>query len=254
MCWGRRRSLSDYVIHNDFPNSAAYDDSDIHEQHEVFGDVNTDLITPTVDNGTIAEFGQFDTLNENSAEHGDGSMGEQLLQSPAAVSTSGQDGIPEESNSDSVLVGVQNSVVNHEGSRSVNQQKEMDYSDHAIEGHCTEQIQCSSSEENQAMPTSEDNLTLHGDGSPDMNVRSNYYVSPESIGDAISAENCKKNTLLSNVALKSEMLEEVELSEAETKHVVSEASQAGNDILVKAAKLKKCLHLEQKRTTSCRSY
>ncbi|VAH18886.1 hypothetical protein VPH35_009179 [Triticum aestivum] len=34
------------------------------------------------------------------------------------------------------------------------------------------------------------------------------------------------------------MLEEVEVSEAETKHVVSQASQAGNDILVKAAKLK----------------
>lgn len=47
-----------------------------------------------------------------------------------------------------------------------------------------------------------------------------------------------QNTLLSNVASISEMLEEVELSEAETKHVVSEASQAGNDILVKAAKLK----------------
>ena len=47
-----------------------------------------------------------------------------------------------------------------------------------------------------------------------------------------------QNTLLSNVAAISEMLEEVELNEAETNHVVSEASQAGNDTLVKAAKLK----------------
>jgi hypothetical protein len=47
-----------------------------------------------------------------------------------------------------------------------------------------------------------------------------------------------QNALLSNVAAISEMLEEVELSEAETKNVVTEASQAGNDILVEAAKLK----------------
>jgi hypothetical protein len=47
-----------------------------------------------------------------------------------------------------------------------------------------------------------------------------------------------QNTLLSNVAAISEMLEQVELREAETKIVVSEASQAGNDILVEAAKMK----------------
>ena len=34
-----------------------------------------------------------------------------------------------------------------------------------------------------------------------------------------------------------EMLEEVEFSEAEAKHVVSEASQAGSDIILKAGKL-----------------
>lgn len=149
-------------------------------------------MTPPVDNGTIPESVQFDAVNENSAEHGDGSLGEQLMQSPAAESTSGQDGLPEESSSDFVLAGVQNSVVDHKGAHSENQLKEMNYSDHATEVHCDEQIQCSSSEENQAMPASEDNLTMHGDGSPDMNVLSNYSVSPESIDDAISAENCKK--------------------------------------------------------------
>jgi hypothetical protein len=47
-----------------------------------------------------------------------------------------------------------------------------------------------------------------------------------------------QNTLLSNVAAISEMLEQVELREAETKIAVSKASQAGNDILVEAAKQK----------------
>lgn len=41
-----------------------------------------------MDNGTIPESGQFDTVNENSAQHGDDSMEEQLMQSPAAASTS----------------------------------------------------------------------------------------------------------------------------------------------------------------------
>lgn len=193
---GDADAAADYVIHNVLPNSTAddnnantNDDLDIHEQHQVFDDANTNFMIPPVDNGTIPESAQFDAVSENSAEHGENSMGEQLMQSPAAASTSGQDGLPEESSADSVLAGAQNSVVDHEGTNSENQQKEMDYSDHAIEGHCDEQLQCSSSEENQAVPTSEDNLTLHGDGSNDMNMRSNYSVSPESIDDAISAEN-----------------------------------------------------------------
>ncbi|EMS55502.1 hypothetical protein CFC21_002573 [Triticum aestivum] len=241
---GDADAAADYVIHNVLPNSTAddnnastNDDSDIHGQHQVFSDTNTSFTIPPVDDGTIPKSVQFDAINENSAEHGENSMGEQLMQSPAAASTSGQDGLPEEIDSDSVLAGAQNSVVDHEVAHSENEQKEMNYLDPATEDHRDEQIH-SSSEENQAEPTSEDISTLHGDDSPDMNVRSNYSVSPESIDDAISAENCKKNTLLSNVAAISEMLEEVEVSEAETKHVVSEASQAGNDILVKAAKLK----------------
>ncbi|KAE8788772.1 hypothetical protein D1007_37135 [Hordeum vulgare] len=59
-----------------------------HYIQQVFGDANIDLITPIVDNGTIPESGQFDTVNENSAQHGDDSMEEQLMQSPAAASTS----------------------------------------------------------------------------------------------------------------------------------------------------------------------
>ncbi|KAI5018478.1 hypothetical protein ZWY2020_043366 [Hordeum vulgare] len=236
---GDADAAADYVIHNVLPNSTAddnnantNDDSDIHVTQTLVSRI------PPMDDDTIPESVLFDAVNENSAEHGERSMGEQLMQSPAAASTSGQDDLPEEIDSDSVLPGAQKSVVDHEVAHSENHPKEMNYSDHATENHCDEQIQCSPSEENQAVPTTEENLTLHGDGSPDMNVQSNYSVSPESIDDAISAENSKKNTLLSNVAAMSEMLEEVELSEAETKHVVSEASQAGNDILVKAAKLK----------------
>lgn len=91
------------------------------------------------------------------------------MQSPAAASTSGQDGLPEEIDSDSVLAGAQNSVVDHEVAHSENEQKEMNYLDPATEDHRDEQIH-SSSEENQAEPTSEDISTLHGDDSPDMNV------------------------------------------------------------------------------------
>ncbi|KAI4986070.1 hypothetical protein ZWY2020_018700 [Hordeum vulgare] len=95
MSWGRRKLPADYVICNVLPNGAAddndantNDDSDIHEQHRVFDNANTDLITPKVDNGTIPESRQFYTVNENFAEHGDDSMGEQWMQSPAAASTS----------------------------------------------------------------------------------------------------------------------------------------------------------------------
>jgi hypothetical protein len=43
---------------------------------------------------------------------------------------------------------------------------------------------------------------------------------------------------MSNVAAISEMLQEVELNEKNTKHAISEASQVGNDILVKVEELK----------------
>ncbi|KAI4967428.1 hypothetical protein ZWY2020_027809 [Hordeum vulgare] len=236
---GDADAAADYVIHNVLPNSTAddnnantNDDSDI---HGVFSDTNTSFAIPPMDDDTIPESVLFDAVNENSAEHGERSMGEQLMQSPAAASTSGQDDLPEEIDSDSVLPGAQKSVVDHEVAHSENHPKEMNYSDHATENHCDEQIQCSPSEENQAVPTTEENLTLHGDGSPDMNVQSNYSVSPESIDDAISAENSKKNTLLSNVAAMSEMLEEVELSEAETKHVVAAEVFAEKSILASEA-------------------
>uniref|UniRef100_A0ACD5TAP0 Uncharacterized protein n=1 Tax=Avena sativa TaxID=4498 RepID=A0ACD5TAP0_AVESA len=143
------------------------------------------------------------------------------MQSPAAPSTSDLAGLLEETNSDSLLEGAQNSVT-----------------DHLNGGRGDEQMQCSSTETNQGMPISEDDSALHDDGSHDTNMQSNYSVIPEAIDDVISAENYKKTILLSNVAAISEMLEEVELREVETKHVVSEASQAGNDILVEAAKLK----------------
>jgi len=47
-----------------------------------------------------------------------------------------------------------------------------------------------------------------------------------------------QNALMSNVAAISEMLQEVELNEEETKHAILEANQAGNDILVKVEELK----------------
>lgn len=47
-----------------------------------------------------------------------------------------------------------------------------------------------------------------------------------------------QNALMSNVVAISEMLQEVELNEENTKRAISEASQAGNDILVKVEELK----------------
>lgn len=47
-----------------------------------------------------------------------------------------------------------------------------------------------------------------------------------------------QNALMSNVLAISEMLQEVELNEENTKRSISEASQAGNDILVKVEELK----------------
>jgi len=47
-----------------------------------------------------------------------------------------------------------------------------------------------------------------------------------------------QNALMSNVAAISEMLQEVELNEEKTKRAISEANQAGNDILVKVEELK----------------
>ena len=139
-------------------------------------------------NETLSEPRQFDVAaNEFSTDNDESPNGENLMQSPAAASTSHLAGLPEESNSDSLLDGVQNSVTDHESP-----QKEMDISDHINGGHGDEQIQCSSSETNEVVPISEDNLTLHDDGSNDTNMRSNYSVSPESIDDIISAENFKK--------------------------------------------------------------
>ncbi|KAM0916174.1 hypothetical protein ACQ4PT_010277 [Festuca glaucescens] len=236
---GDVEAAAEYVVHNVLPNIGPDDNNadmneDILGKHEVSGDTNSDLLTASVVNDTLSEPRQFDVAaKEDSAENEDSPMGEQLMQSPAAASTSDLAGLPEESNSDPVLAGAQNSVTDHE-----NQQKIMHSSDHRTGGHGDEQIQCSSAETNQGMPVSEDNLALHDDGSHESNMGSNYSVSTESIDDIISAENYKKNALLSNVAAISEMLEEVELSEAETTHVVSEVSQAGNDILEEAAKLK----------------
>ncbi|KAE8810865.1 hypothetical protein D1007_12362 [Hordeum vulgare] len=105
------------------------------------------------------------------AEDGENSMGEQLMQSPTAASTSGQGSLYEESNSDSVLADAQNLAVDHEVANSENKHQELNYSDHATEDHCDEHIKSSSSEETHAMPTSENNLTLHGGGvSHDMNM------------------------------------------------------------------------------------
>jgi len=47
-----------------------------------------------------------------------------------------------------------------------------------------------------------------------------------------------QNALMSNVVAISEMLQEVEINEENTKRAISEASQAGNDILVKVEELK----------------
>lgn len=114
----------------------------------------------------------------------------------------------------------------------------MHCSNHLLGGHGDGQLHCSSSDKKLGMPASDDDLPLHDDGSPDMTSQSSYSVCLASLDNAIAGENYKKITLLSNVEAISEMLEEVELNEAKTKLVVSEASQAGNDILVNVEKLK----------------
>ncbi|KAM0865796.1 hypothetical protein ACQ4PT_043028 [Festuca glaucescens] len=233
---GDLEAAAGYVVHNVLPNIGPDDiNADMHEDIlEVSGETNSHLLTASVVNGTLSEPRQFDVAaKEDSAENEDSPMGEPLMQSPAAASTSDLAGLPEESNSDPVLAGAHNSVTDHDS-----QQQVLHSSDHHTGGHVDEQVQCSSSETNQGMPISEDNLMLHHDGSHDTNMGSNYNVCSESIDYIISAENYNKNVLLSNVLAISEMLEEVELSEAETNNVVTEASQAGNDIIVEAAKLK----------------
>ncbi|CAM0955653.1 unnamed protein product [Alopecurus aequalis] len=240
-------AAADYVVHNVLPNIVPEDNNNAEKNEDIFGICLQDIIrrqeqilgkldplpAPAV-NDTLSEPRQCDVAaTENSTDNEESPNGGNLMQLPAAASTSDLAGLTEESNSGPLLDGSQNSVIDHE-----NQQKEMHISDHLNGGHGDEQIQCSSSETNEGVPISENNLMLHDDGSNDTNMQSNYSVSPESIDDIISAENFKKNTLLSNVAAISEMIEEVELSEAETKYVVSEASQAGYDIIVKAEKLK----------------
>ncbi|XP_047043726.1 uncharacterized protein LOC124647921 [Lolium rigidum] len=232
---GDLEAAAGYVVHNVLPNIGPDDiNADMNEEIlEVSADTNSHLLAASVVNGTLSEPSQFDVAaKEDSAGTQDSPMGEHLTQSPSAGLASDLAVLPQESNSP-VIAGTQNSVTEHE-----NQQEVMHSSNHHTCGHGDEQVQCSSSETNQGMPVSEDNLALHDDGSHDRNMGSNYSICPESIDHIISAENYNKNALLSNVAAISEMLEEVELSEAETKNVVTEASQAGNDILVEAAKLK----------------
>lgn len=236
-------AAADYVIHNvlqniipDDNNTNTNEDLYIHGQYQVSGDTDTNIVNTPVGNDSLSESVQIDTTNEYSDENREST--EQLMQLPATASTSGQAGLPEESNTDSLVASAENSVVDHEVTHPQNQQKEMNFSDHLIGGQGNEEIECSFSEIKQGLPIPENKLKLNHDGLPDMNMGSSYSFSPESLDDAISTENYKKNTLLSNVAAISEMLEEVELSEAETKHIVSEASQAGSDILVKVAKLK----------------
>jgi hypothetical protein len=157
-------------------------------KHQVPGDKNNDILTATVVNDTLSEPSQLEVAaKEYSAENEESPNMDQLTQSPAAASTSDLAGLPEESNSDSLLAGAQSSVIDHE-----NQQKVMQLSAHINGGHGEEQIQCSSSETTQGIPISEHTSVLHDDGSHDTNMQSNYSVSPESIDDVISAEDYKK--------------------------------------------------------------
>ncbi|TVU19275.1 hypothetical protein EJB05_35414 [Eragrostis curvula] len=95
------------------------------------------------------------------------------------------------------------------------------------------------SETNPEISASECVMSPHDNGSPDMLMRSSYSVNPlESIDGVIADEQQKKVALLSNAAAVSEMLQEVELNEEKTKHVVASVSQAGDDILQKVVELK----------------
>ncbi|RLM52872.1 hypothetical protein C2845_PMPSC011948 [Panicum miliaceum] len=94
---------------------------------------------------------------------------------------------------------------------------------------------------------SEGDMSLHDDGSAHVTLRSSYSVNLESLDNVIADEHYKKKAelimnfslrVMSNVAAISEMLQEVELNEEKTKRAISEANQAGNDILVKVEELK----------------
>ncbi|CAN6351119.1 unnamed protein product [Urochloa humidicola] len=211
-------SAADYLILNVLPNIVPDPDhpnanEDIHGHQQAFDDTNTQLgLDP---DNTDSNSVQFDQTNKIKVQKEDSLMVKQLRQSLTGFSpevfdvpsTSGQNDI-----SDCLLT-------------------DSDLHLHASSERCTENS------------ASEGDISLHDDGSPHVTLRSSYSVNLEALDNVIADEHYKKNALMSNVAAISEMLQEVELNEENTKHAISEASQAGYDILVKVEELKEMTNL-----------
>ncbi|RCV17846.1 hypothetical protein SETIT_3G252600v2 [Setaria italica] len=205
---------ADYVIQNVLPNVVDIHpntNEDIHGHQQAFDDTNTQLgLDP---DNTASSSVQFDQTNKTAVEKEDTLMEKQLKPSLTGLcpevfdvpSTSGQNCISEEFSSDCLLA---------------------DSHLHA------------SSERYSENSASEGDMSLHDDGSPHVALRSSYSFNLEALDNVIADEHYKKNALMSNVAAISEMLQEVELNEKNTKRAISEASLAGNDILVKVEELK----------------
>jgi hypothetical protein len=210
-------SAADYVMQNVLPNIIPdpslpnpNDDLYIHGHQLALDDTRTQLGLDPELNDANSNSVHFD---QNDNEKADNLMAKLLKQSSTGLcpeffdvpSTSGQNCVSEEFSSVCLLADLQL---------------------HASSSSTLE------------ISASEGDMSLHGDGSPHVTLRSSYSVNLESLDNVIADEHYKKNALMSNVAAISEMLQEVELNEEKTKRAISEANQAGNDILAKVEELK----------------
>ncbi|KAG8043151.1 hypothetical protein GUJ93_ZPchr0585g33753 [Zizania palustris] len=192
---------------------------------------------------------------------------ENVMQSPHAAS-SGQDILVEDNNSDCSVASAQNSLVrcsidvlggyDDEQLQSSSSEEKHDASafddeqplhdddgltdddEILIGGYDDEQLQFSSSKEKHDVSASafdDDQSSLDG-GLTDMTMQGLYSPFMDELTILIANENDEMNSLMIEMANINQKLQEVELKEAKAKQLVSEASQAGNDILGKVEELR----------------
>ncbi|KAL5230914.1 hypothetical protein ABZP36_029690 [Zizania latifolia] len=247
----------------------------IPDDHNANADRDLHIEGPaSVDNNVHPDSVQFDVPNKYTAENKDSVMGENVMQSPHAAS-SGQDILLEDNNSDCLVASAQNSLVrcsnqvlggyddeqlqyssseekhdvsafdddqplHDNGLTDDDQNSLVRCSNHLIGGYDDEQLQSSSSEEKHDVSASafDDDQPSHDGGLTDMIMQGIYSPLMEELTIVVANENYETASLMIEMSNISQKLQEVELKEAKAKQVVSEASQAGNDILVKAEELR----------------
>ncbi|KAG8085476.1 hypothetical protein GUJ93_ZPchr0010g10159 [Zizania palustris] len=237
------------------------------DDHDANADRDLHIEGPAfVDNSVHPDSVQFDVPNKYTAENKDSVMGENVMQSPHAAS-SGQDILLEDNNSDCSVASAQNSLVrcsidvlggyDDEPLQSSSSEEKHDASafddeqplhddgltdddEILIGGYDDEQLQFSSSKEKHDVSASafdDDQSSLDG-GLTDMTMQGLYSPFMDELTILIANENDEMNSLMIEMANINQKLQEVELKEAKAKQLVSEASQAGNDILGKVEELR----------------